>query len=33
MPNKAGISRLIDYGSDTENDRIFMVIDLLELSL
>jgi serine/threonine protein kinase len=29
----AGVSRLIDYGSDPDHDRIFMVIELFELSL
>lgn len=29
----AGISRLVDYGTDAEHDRIFMVIELLDRSL
>jgi serine/threonine protein kinase len=29
----AGISRLIDYGTDAEHDRIFLVIELFDRSL
>jgi hypothetical protein len=31
--HSAGISRLYDYGSDPTHERVFMIIDLLELSL
>ena len=32
-PHAAGISRLYDYGTDKTHGRVFMVIELLELSL